>query len=494
MTHRLSTAGLDTLHSSVIRPAYDRNDIGIGHVHLGIGAFARAHTAVYTDDAIAAAGGDWGIAAVSLRRATVRDQLAPQDCLYTIAVADTDSVQRRLIGSIQSVAVAPDNPPLIVELLSEPTVKIVTLTVTEKGYCLAPESGLLDTENPDVRHDLENLEEPRTALGCLVAAMRRRRDEGAPPLTVISCDNLPGNGRRLAAAVAAFADPACPDLLPWIESSVRFPATMVDRIVPATTQSNLDEAETAIGLRDEALVCTEPYCQWVIEDDFANDRPAWDLAGALFVDDVQPYELAKLRLLNGAHSALAYLGYLAGYDFVHEAMQDSRFAGYVRHMMRNEISPVTPQPQGMQHDRYIDELLQRFANASLRHRTWQIAMDGSQKLPQRQLNTVRAQLRSGGPIAGLTLAIAAWIRYTLGRDENGDAIDVQDPLAERFKAIAASGSTEPQEIVAQYLQIGDVFGTDLAAQPRFTTLVSEQLGVLLEHGAAAAVAEYAATI
>lgn len=488
---RLSAATLADLDASVVRPAYDRDAIGTGHVHLGIGAFARAHTAVYSDTAIANAGGDWGIAAVSLRHPAVRDRLAPQDCLYTIAVSDADRLERRLIGAIRSVHVAPEDRGAVVGLLADPATLVVTLTVTEKGYCLSPDSGRLDFGHAGIAHDAADPARPETATGFLVAAMRKRRDAGAPPFTVISCDNLPGNGRRLGAAVREFAAKTDPDLVPWIESSVRFPATMVDRIVPATTDDDLAAATDALGLVDEGVVCTESFSQWVIEDAFANERPAWELAGAMFVDDVEPYERAKLRLLNGAHSSLAYLGYLAGFDYVHEVMQDDAFEAFARKLMTVEISPVTPEPRGMEHGTYIDALLQRFRNSSLRHRTWQIAMDGSQKLPQRLLDTVREQLRRDGPIDGVAIAIAAWIRYTLGRDEAGDPIDVQDPLAERFASIA-SEYADVGRIVDRYLDIAEVFGTDLAGERRFASALDARLRELMERGAAATVRDYAA--
>jgi len=490
---RLSFSTLGLLHKSVEKPSYERASLATGQVHLGIGAFARAHIATYTDGAMEAKGGDWGIAAVSLRQRTVLEQLQPQDCLYTVAASGSESTRRRLVASIRSAHFAPEDPGAVIASLADPAVRVITVTVTEKGYCLAPDSGRLDQRNPDIQADLSNREMPRTALGYLLAAMRRRRDDAAPPLTVISCDNLPDNGRRLEAAVMEFADIAHPDLLPWIRSSARFPATMVDRIVPATIAADLDEGEAALGLRDEALVRAEPFSQWVIEDNFADSRPAWEEAGAVFVNDVETYERAKMGLLNGPHSALAYLGYLGGNEFIHEAMQNPDLVAYARHMMVSEISPVTPQPQGMAHPAYIEAVLHRFANSSMRHRTWQIAMDGSQKLPQRLLRTVQAQLHRGGPIAGLALAIAAWIRYTLGTDEDGARIDVRDPYSARFEQIAARMNGDTQDVVADYAQMTEIFGDELAGNPRFTTTVAGHLQQLLEQGSLATVRDFVAT-
>lgn len=484
---RLSARTISQLAPAVRAPGYSYRSAGIGQVHLGVGAFMRAHTAVYTDEAMASRGGQWGIAGVSLRHATVRDQLAPQDCLYVARIQDNVATTHRLIGAIRSVDVAPEDPRRVVKLIADPAIRVITITVTEKGYCLRPESGALDIDNPGIAQDLDRLQEPQTMIGFLVAGLQWRRKSGAPPISIVSCDNLPGNGRRLEAAVREFAAIACPELIDWLAGNAAFPATMVDRIVPATADDDVDGAAADIGLRDEALVKTEPFTQWVIEDRFANDRPAWESGGAIFVDDVGPWESAKLRLLNGPHSAIAYLGYLGGCEYVHEAMGRGDYVSFVRDLMTREISPVTPEPRGLDHGAYIDDLLMRFSNASLRHRTCQIAMDGSQKLPQRLLETVRAQLRRGGPIAGLALAIAGWIRYALGRDEQGAPITVQDPFADRFSAIAALGARDADEVVSSFLSIPEIFGTDLASNRRFTSTVAARLRELLEHGAAATI-------
>jgi fructuronate reductase len=488
---RLSQATLGSLSAPVAKPLYKRDAIAAGQVHLGVGAFMRAHVALYNDEVMNASGGDWGIAGVSLRQAAVKEQLAPQDGLYTVAVCDGVTEQYRLIGSIKSVDVAPANPQKIVRMIADPSIRIVSLTVTEKGYSISPESGALDTASAAISRDLRDLANPVSTLGFLAAGLRLRRDSGAAPLTIMSCDNLPHNGARLQRALSEFIDLAVPDLQAWIADNVRFPATMVDRIVPATTPDALDRAAETIGLYDAALVRTEPFTQWVIENDFAASRPEWERAGALLVEDVEPYELAKLRLLNGPHSALAYLGFLGGYEYIHDVLQNDKYVKFVRYMMEQEISPSTPQPDGMQHAAYIDQLLGRFSNTSLKHRTWQIAMDGSQKLPQRLLNTVRAQLARGGPIAGLTLAVAAWIRYTQGSDEHGSVIDVRDPLVERFANIRAESAGDPDDIVSRYLEIAEVFGSDLPLQARFVSTVAGQLRELLHKGAAKTVAEFA---
>ena len=489
---RLSSQTLGHLSPDVIRPEYDYAASGIGHVHLGVGAFMRAFIASSSDAAMASKGGDWGIAGVSLRQKTVREQLQPQDCLYTLSVRDNERSSNQLVGSIRSIDVVPENPQQVVSRLAAASVRVVTLTVTEKGYCVVPDSGELDHSNPDLEHDLADPQAPRTTIGFLVAGLRQRQKTDGGPLTIVSCDNLPNNGARLRNAVLEFADEVDPALRAWIESHVSFPATMVDRIVPATTQEDIAVAAQTMGVVDEAMVKTEPFLQWVIEDRFCIERPYWEAGGALFVDDVQPYETAKLQLLNGPHSALAYLGYLAGCELISDAMQRSEFAAFVRLLMTREISPVTAEPPGMEHRSYIEDLLCRFENASLGHRTWQIAMDGSQKLPQRLLNTIRSQLKRGGPIAGLSLGVAAWMRYVLGRDESGKAIDVRDPLAETFSQISQEPFADPEDRVARFVGLQQIFGADLALDRRFTSTLAGQYRQLVDKGAVGAVQEYVA--
>ncbi len=481
---RLSRANLAEANDALQLPAFARDSVGAGQLHLGVGAFMRAHLAVYTDDALAAEGGDWGIAGVSLRHRAVYDQLHPQDGLYTVRIADDRATTHRLVGALQSVHVAPENPAAVIGRIADPRIAVVTLTVTEKGYSLEPDSGALDLDSPGIAGDLARPRHPTTTLGYLAAGLAERRAAGGAPVTLLSCDNLPGNGRRLQAGLRQYVERAFPEVLPWLDENTAYPATMVDRIVPATTAEDIEAAAATLGLRDEALVKTEPFTQWVIEDRFAGPRPVWEAGGALLVEDVDDWETAKLRLLNGPHSALAYLGYLGGHEFIHQAVGHADYARYARTLMTREIAPVTPEPDGMRHADYIEALLRRFANSTLAHRTWQIAMDGSQKLPQRLLNTVRAQLHRDGPIEAGTLAVAAWMRYTLGRDESGGAIDVQDPLAER---LAGLGGGSADEITARFLDLREVFGTDLPADARFRAVLSRSLASLLERGAAASV-------
>ena len=470
MTDRLSNATLS--RARVAWPGYDRAMLRPRIVHLGLGAFFRAHGAVYTEDA----GGDWGIVGVSLQRPDQRDRLAPQDCLYTTLERDGGGTKARVIGSVLTVLVAPEDPAAVVAALA--AASIVSLTVTEKGYCHNPAAGRLDLAHSDIVHDQGHPDAPRSAVGFIVAGLAVRRAAGLKPPVVVACDNLPANGRLLAGLVRDFAALRDPALADWIAMNVAFPATMVDRIVPAITPADLDDAQAAVGLSDAAPVSHEPFRQWVIEDRFGNaERPAWERAGAQIVADVAPFEHMKLRLLNGAHSALAYLGYLAGCETIFDAVSDPVLHGFVRRLWA-EIVPMVPAPPDTDLHRYTRDLLVRFGNPTVRHRTWQIAMDGSQKLPQRLLGTIRERLAAGLPIPSLALSVAAWIRYVGGVDEAGQPIDVRDPLAVRLRALADS-----EHPVGRILAVQEIFGTDLPADPAFVGPVTEAYRHLRQHGA-----------
>ena len=484
-TPRLCAATLGTARAGTGLPEYDRASLRPGIVHLGLGAFVRAHLAAYTEDALALEPGDWGIIGVSLQRPDQRDRLAPQHGLYTTLERDGDGTRARIIGCVGRVLVAPENPGAVLDAMAAPPCRIVSLTVTEKGYCHNPATGRLDTAHPDIVHDLA-AKAPRSAIGLIVAALARRRAAGLAPFTVLCCDNLPHNGRLVAGLVADYAALRDADLAGWIAANGAFPATMVDRIVPAATQADLDDAAALTGLADAAAISHEPFRQWVIEDRFVGGaRPAWHRVGAQLVADVAPFEHMKLRLLNGAHSALAYLGYLAGHETIVAAVADPALRAYVSGLWREEIIPVVPAPPGVDLHRYADDLLARFANPAIRHRTWQIAMDGSQKLPQRLLATVRERLARGLGIGRLALAVAAWLRYAGGTDETGAAIDVRDPLAALWRGDPAM---TPAERVAAVLGIEAVFGTDLPADPTFSAAVTSAYTVLILKGVRAAVA------
>lgn len=451
----------------------------IGIVHLGLGAFFRAHGAVYVAEAMQASGGDWGILGVSLQSPAIRNALAPQGFAYHAVEQGPQGEVVRRIDVVQDVLVAPENPEAVLAAMADPGVKIVSLTVTEKGYCHLPATGRLNTAHPDIQADIATLL-PRSAPGFLVRALQRRREAGLAPFTALTCDNLPENGRVLRGVVLELAALIDPGLADWIAAQGRFPATMVDRIVPATKPE--DVARLAYrGINDAAPVLHEPFRQWVVEDDFVGgERPDLAAVGVQMVADVTAFEHMKLRMLNGTHSALAYLGYLAGHETIAETMADPVFAAYVRRLWTAEIIPALTPPPGVDLAAYAEALAARYANPAIRHRTWQIAMDGSQKLPQRILGTLSEGLAAGRPTPGLMLAVAGWMRYVSGVDEQGKPIEVKDPLAPRLAAAAAGG-------VPALLALHEVFPAGLATalEPGITAAHAR----LLAAGARQAVAD-----
>jgi len=480
---RLQPHHLGSLPTQVRRPAYEREAHGVGIAHIGIGAFHRAHQAVYVDDVLAREGGDWRIIGVSCRSGAVRDQLRPQESLYTLLELDDGAPQLRIIGSIADVLVVPTDPQAVHAVLSQPTTHIISLTISEKGYCHDPATGRLDAGHPDVLHDLAWPDQPRSTIGLVFRALRERQRRSTPPPTLLCCDNLPHNGATLRRVLLDFAELMDPALARWIDHEVAFPSTMVDRIVPATTPSDISMAAQALGFEDQGLVKAEPFTQWVIENRFAGRRPAFEAAGAQLVADVRPYEIAKLRLLNGSHSTLAYLGSLAGYAFAHEAVADGDFLALLRHIMQVEISPTLDPLPGFDIAAYQSALLARFANRGLRHSLWQIAMDGSQKLPQRLLEPLRLRLQRAQPIEALALAVAGWMRYATGHDELNRVYQVDDPLSAKLAAIVASGGTDAAALVGGFLSLTEVFGQDLPQQPTFRTALIRHLRSLFERGA-----------
>jgi fructuronate reductase len=481
---RLSAQTLSGAKAGTQLPGYDRQKLRLGIVHLGLGAFVRAHVATYLDDALAIEPGHWGIAGVSLKRPDQRDRLAPQDGLFTAIEREGTGVKARIVGCVKSLLVAQEDPEHLLAMMTDRAARIVSLTVTEKGYCHDPATGQLDERHPDIRHDLENHGEPRSALGIIVEALERRRSAGFGPFTVLCCDNLPHNGKTVGDLVRDFAALRDGGLATWIEAHGAFPSTMVDRIVPATTDADIAAAVEATGLADASPVVHEPFRQWVIEDRFVDGaRPAWDQVGAEMVTDVEPYEAMKLRLLNGSHSALAYLGYLAGYETIADTVADHAFSSFAAGLWREEIIPVVEAPPGVDLAGYAAQLLARYENRAIRHRTWQIAMDGSQKLPQRLLGTIRDRLRDNKPIRRLGLAVAAWIHYVGGVDEKGQPIDVRDPLARPLRAAIEGAGADPAARVLAVLRMQAIFGDDLPRDPRFVDAVTSAYALLLARGA-----------
>jgi fructuronate reductase len=481
---RLSLSSVDRLVSGVARPAYRIADVPIGIVHLGLGAFHRAHQAMYTDEALALRGGAWGICGVSLRSSGVRDRMSPQDGLYTSIEKSPEGIRRRIVGSVREVLFQGDERAQVWRRLTSADTRIVSLTVTEKGYCHAPATGRLDMSHPDILHDLQSPDSPRSVVGLLVAALAERRRTHGAPVTVVCCDNLTQNGALVCGLVVTFANFGDASLADWISREIAFPSTMVDRIVPATTGDDIADNDRVLGVHDAAPVVHEPFAQWVIEDRFAAGRPAWDAAGATFVREVEPYEAMKLRLLNGSHSALAYLGFLAGYEFVYEAAAQPDFIAWMRRYTAEEVSPSLVVPEGVDLAAYRETLVRRFANPALPHRTQQVAMDGSQKLPQRILATVRDNLAANRPVELAALAVAGWMRYVYGEDEQGRRIDVSDPLAPTFASIAAAHRGDPGAFAQGLFAIRAIFDEDLHNEPRFTAPVTRWLTQLFTLGAA----------
>lgn len=497
---RLHPDTLRDLPATVARPAYDRRALRAGIVHLGVGAFQRAHLGAVNEAALHAGSElHWGIQGVSLRQPDTRDALAPQQGLYTLALRDTDvrgapREALQVIGNLLGVLVAPDDPRAVLERIAHADTRIVSLTVTEKGYCHDPATGALRFEHPDIAHDLDHPSAPRSTVGILVAGLRLRHERGLPPVTLLSLDNLPSNGHVLRGLVLALAERADPALAHWVESACTFPCSMVDRIVPRTTDVDRAQVSAALGLQDAWPVVGERFLEWVVEDDFAAGRPAWDIGGARFVADARPFETLKLRMVNGTHSALAYLGALAGLETVDRAIGDPALRRFITRLMRDEIAPTLPALPGLDLAAYQQRLLERYANPALQHQTRQIAMDGSQKLPQRLLGTVRDRLAAGAPIDGLTLGVAAWLHYLRGEDDAGRRHEIQDPMADALAARcaaaehAAAGIADPVKAeearVAVLAAFAPVFG-ELGGDIHFVRAVAVHTRSLRERGARA---------
>jgi len=478
MGTRLGPGALAALPPGVQRPGYDRAALQPGIVHLGIGAFMRGHLAPATEAALAAGDGRWGIVGVSLRQPDTRDALAPQQGLYALAIRDADDQGRprqrlQVVGAVTRLLVAPEDPAAVLAAIAAPEARIVSLTVTEKGYCHDPATGALRLDHPDIVHDLAHPAAPRSAIGTLVRGLALRRARGHGPLTLLSLDNLPANGRVLRGAVLRLAAEVDGGLADWIARDCTFPCSMVDRIVPRTTDADRAAVATALGCTDAWPVLGEPFFDWAVEDHFATGRPDWTLGGARFVAAAAPWEQLKLRMVNGAHSSIAYLGAVAGWATVDEAVRQAPLRRHIEALWRDEVEPTLPPLPGLDAAAYRAQLMARFANPALAHRTHQIAMDGSQKLPQRLLGTLADRLRVGDASPRLALGVAAWLHYLRGVDEQGRAYAVDDPLAAPLQALRqqALGAGITAAGVRQCLAYAPVFGA-LAGGAALDALVS----------------------
>ncbi|ANE74310.1 mannitol dehydrogenase family protein [Dickeya solani] len=474
------TASLLTANAQ--RPDYDRNTLTPRIVHLGFGAFHRAHQAVYTDRLASEHAGDWGYCEVNLigGEQQIAD-LKRQDLLFSVAEMSPETWRCRVVGVVrQALHAAIDGIDAVLSAMSRPETAIVSLTVTEKGYCHSPATGQLIQDHPLIVADLSHPQAPVSAPGVIVAALARRKAAGLPAFSVMSCDNMPENGRVTRRVILAYANALDRELADWIDLNVTFPSTMVDRIVPAVTPDTLAQIAGQLGVADPAGVACEPFAQWVIEDRFVNGRPEWEKAGAELVPDVLPYEEMKLRMLNGSHSFLAYLGYLSGHEHISDCMQDPSLVNAAHRLMLQEQAPTLHTP-GVDLAAYADALLQRYRNTALKHRTWQIAMDGSQKLPQRMLDPVRWHLAHHSRFDMLALGIAGWMRYVGGIDEQGRPIDISDPLKDTL-AYTVRQSEEGEARVRALLALDTIFGHDLPGNHQFIQAVTDAYLSLVNHG------------
>ncbi|MEV1285948.1 mannitol dehydrogenase family protein [Micromonospora sp. NPDC049679] len=470
------------------RPLVRPGTVPAGIMHLGLGAFHRAHQAVYTEAAIAGAGGDWGIIGVAPRSPDLVAKLAAQDGLFSVTTLSGAGARTRVVGALAGVRHAAADPAAIVALLADPAIRVVTLTVTEKAYQLDPASGRLRPDDA-VAADLTTDRPPLTVPGLLVRGLLARAAAQAGPLALVSCDNLPSNGKRLRGLVTQSLEyagvPA--GAAEWVHGNVTFPGTMVDRIVPASTADTLATAERALGVADLAAVAGEPYLQWVIEDDFPAGRPAWERAGAVLTDDAGAWERLKLRTLNGVHSATAYLGALAGRETIAEALEIPYLREVLRRLIAEDVEPSFTPPDGVSTVEYGESVLERFANPAIGHRTIQVAMDGSQKLPQRVLHTILDRRAAGAQPRWATLVVAAWIRFVQGRSDDGAELPLNDPLAGQIRAALTDARPGPEGVVDALLGLDAVFPAELADDDVVRALVVEWLTGLDEHGVEATI-------
>ncbi|WP_027066743.1 MULTISPECIES: mannitol dehydrogenase family protein [Maribacter] len=468
----LNNNNLAAINKQLPTPTYKRDSLKVGIVHVGVGGFHRAHLAYYThllqeqEDA-----SEWGICGIGLRKGDqkIHDVLIKQDGLYTLIVKHPDGkIDSQIIGSIIDFKLGHENADPVVNQMAHPDTKIVSLTITEGGYNFNPATGEFDFENPDVQHELQNPNSPKTIYGFLTAAIKKRREAGLPAFTVMSCDNIQHNGDVTRDMLLAFAKEQDKDLATYIEKEVRFPNSMVDRITPVTTPSDIDYLETTYDLKDEWPVTCEPFIQWVIEDDFSNGRPEFEKVGVQFVPNVKPYEKMKLRLLNAGHSVLGILGALHGHPTINACMEDDIFVTYLRAFMDQEATPILDKLEGIDLTAYKDSLQERFANPNIKDSVSRICSESSAKLPKFLIATIQDNLASGGSIDYATLVIAAWCYYSdKGIDKNGQKIEIIDAMQDQLHAAASNTKTDPLAFIRQESLFGNLINNE-----RFTTTYS----------------------
>ena len=478
----LNQASLGSL--SIPVPSYDRSQVTVGIVHFGVGGFHRAHQAMYLDRLMDQGKAlDWGICGVGVMPfdLKMKEAMQSQDCLYTLVEKAPDgSWEPRIVGSIVQYLYAPDDPEAVIEKMADPATRIVSLTVTEGGYNFHPATGEFDETNPDVQADLAPGAVPATTFGLVTEALVRRRSRGIEPFTVMSCDNILGNGHMAEKVFTAFARLRDPELGEWVASNVRFPNSMVDRITPVTTDEDRAQISERFDIEDAWPVVCEPFTQWALEDNFSSGRPPFEEVGVQVVTDVKPYELMKLRLLNASHQALCYFGYLAGYRLVHEVAQDSLFAHFLLDYMNREATPTLAPVPGIDLDAYKLQLIERFSNAGVRDTVARLCAKSSERIPEWLLPVVRENLAAGRDVTLSAAVVASWARYAEGVDEQGEPIEVVDRLADRLQQIAAQQRDNP----LAFVENRELFG-DLATEPAFTEPYLDALNSLHSRGARA---------
>jgi len=478
----LNEENLPRLEGTVAVPSYDRSRLRAGIVHVGVGGFHRAHQAMYLDRLMNEGEAlDWAICGVGVLPgdARMRDALRAQDGLYTLVLKHPDGTfEPRVIGSIIEYLLAPDDPEAVIEKMAAPEVRIISLTVTEGGYNIHHVTGEFDAANPAVVADLADGAVPATSFGLITEALRRRRDRSVAPVTVMSCDNIQGNGDVARQVFTAFARLKDPELAAWITEHVPFPNSMVDRITPVTSEQDRAMVAERFGIEDAWPVVAEPFTQWVLEDRFASSRPSYEDTGVQIVDDVEPYELMKLRLLNASHQALCYLGRLSGYRYAHEVAQDEVFARFLLDYMDREATTTLQPVPGIDLDDYKRTLIERFANPHVRDTLARLCAESSDRIPKWLLPVVRHNLATDGEIVRAATVVAGWARYDEGVDEQGEPIEIVDRLAERLHAAALAQREDP----LAFLRDREVFG-DLIEDERFTTTYREALESLHRDGA-----------
>ena len=478
----LNQANLGSL--SIPVPSYDRSEVKVGIVHFGVGGFHRAHQAMYLDRLMEQGKAlDWGICGVGVMPfdLKMKEAMQAQDCLYTLVEKAPDgSWEPRVIGSIVQYLYAPDDPEAVIEKMADPATRIVSLTVTEGGYNFHPVTGEFDDTNPDVQADLAPGAVPKTTFGLITEALVRRRSRGVEPFTVMSCDNIQGNGHMAHEVFTAFARLRDPELGEWVESNVSFPNSMVDRITPVTTDDDRAQISERFGIEDAWPVVCEPFTQWALEDKFPSGRPPLEDVGVQVVPDVMPYELMKLRLLNASHQALCYFGYLAGYRLVHEVAQDQLFANFLLDYMNREATPTLAAVSGIDLDEYKRQLIERFSNAAVRDTVARLCAESSDRIPKWLLPVIQENLAAGRDATLSAAVVASWARYAEGVDEQGEPIKVVDRLADTLQQIAAQQRDDPLAFVKNR----ELFD-DLAAEPAFTEPYLNTLNSLHSKGARA---------